>query len=72
MPLVKSRIKQSILKVFDDQAQSADNPQDPADSRDTIADAIADAVITEIKAMTIAIIGTAGNIPLTITSITIT
>jgi hypothetical protein len=72
MPVVKSRIKQSILKALDEQANSADNPDEPNISRDKIAEAIAQAVITEIKAMTIIIVGTAGNIPLTITSVTIT
>jgi hypothetical protein len=72
MPILKSRIKNTILKAFDDQAESAENPDEPQKSRDKIADAIAEAVIAEIKAMTIVIVGTAGTYPLTITSITIT
>jgi S-adenosylmethionine synthetase len=72
MPLVKSRIKETILRAFDAQAGSANNPDEPDKSRDKIADAIADAVITEIKGMSIIIVGTAGTYPLVITSITIT
>jgi hypothetical protein len=72
MPTLETRIEQSILKAFDDQAKSSNNPDDPSVSRKKIASAIAKAVVTEIKSATIIIVGTAGQVPLTIASVTIT
>jgi hypothetical protein len=72
MATSKSRIKNAIKKAFDEQAKNVDNPDDPSVSRDKIAEAIADAVIEEIKSMTIKIVGVAGTNTLTITSIIIT
>lgn len=72
MPTIETRIKAKILAVFDAQAQSANNPDDPSVSRDKIAAAIAEAVVTEIKAATIVIVGTAGPNPIIVTSVTIT
>jgi hypothetical protein len=72
MPTLESRIEASILKAFDDQAKSSNNPDDPSLSRKKIASAIAKVVVVEIKAATIIIVGTSGNVPLTITSVTIT
>ncbi len=71
MATIKARIKQSILNTFDT-ATSINNRDTAAESRDKIADAIADAVITEVKAATITITGTAGPYPIIITSIIIT
>jgi len=72
MATVKARIKQAIKSAFEAQANSSNNPDDPTVARDKIAEAIAEAVITEIKAATITIIGNAGTNPITITSIPIT
>jgi hypothetical protein len=72
MATSKNRIKNAIKKAFDEQASNAENPDDPSVSRDKIAEAIAEAVIEEIKGMTIKIVGVAGTNPLTITSIIIT
>jgi hypothetical protein len=72
MATSKIRIKNAIKKAFDDQAGNTENPDDPSVSRDKIAEAIADAVIKEIKSMTIQIVGVAGTNYLSITSIIIT
>ena len=71
MATLKVRLKKKILDVFND-ATATSNRDTAAQSRDKIADAIADAVVTEIKAATITIVGTAGPYPIIITGITIT
>ncbi len=71
MATLKARIKQSILNTFNT-ATSTNNRDTAAESRDKIAEAIAEAVVTEIKAATITITGTAGPYPIIITSINIT
>ncbi len=68
MPLVQDRLKTAILNAFQTAEISAidgDNPQD------ALANAIAGAVINEVKQMTITIVGTAGPNPIAVTSVTI-
>lgn len=69
MPLSEVRLKNAIKAAMETAQTSAlagNNPQD------VYAQAIAQAVIAEIKAMTITIVGTAGPNPIMIANITIT
>jgi hypothetical protein len=72
MPLDKNRLANVIKGVFDDFEQQAQGENPPTDMKTAISLALAEAIVNEVKLMTITISANAGATPVTFVSIAIT
>ncbi len=70
--LNKARLESRIKRILETEAAKDKENDSPTDSLNNISKDLASAIVDEIKSMTIVIVGTAGNVPLTIQSVTIT
>jgi hypothetical protein len=70
--LLAERLSNKIKAALDCQAAKQDENDSPQQSRQELADDLAAAIIAEIKQMSIQIIASAGQVPVTVVTIVIT
>jgi hypothetical protein len=70
--LLAERLSGKIKAILDRQAAKQNENDSPQQSRQELADDLTAAIIAEIKQLSIQIIATAGQVPVTVASIVIT
>jgi hypothetical protein len=70
--LLVERLSNKIKAALDRQAAKQDENDSPQQSRQEVADDLALAIIAEIKQISIQVIASAGQVPVTVASVVIT